>query len=169
MDSDLTGPNASRGRILLVEHKTISQRLLAGMLARLGFCVDVVVDRAEAVKAAARTDYQAILIDFQIPILDGYEVKTEIRRLQGASLHTPIIGVTASATRSDLERSLASGMDDQLNGATARSASGWRRRPQDRPTCPGRRLSEVPPGPSLVAGKKRGPGRLPSQGVYQGL
>jgi CheY-like chemotaxis protein len=164
-DSDLTGPSAWRGRILLVENKAIGQRLLAGMLARLGFFVDVAVDGAEAVKAAARTDYQAILLAFHIPILDGCEVKTEIQRLHGASLHAPIIEVTASATRSDLERSLASDMDDQLNGATARSAWGSRRCPQDRPMC----LSAGPAGSVVVTGKKSGPGRLPSQGFYQGL
>ena len=84
------------------------------MLEHLGFDVDVVADGADAVKAATVTPYQAILMDCQIPVLDGYQATSEIRRLQGASRHTPIIAVTASATKSDQQRCLAAGMDDYL-------------------------------------------------------
>ena len=113
-DSDLTGPRASAGRILLVEHHAISQRLVAGMLAQLGFCVDVVVDGAEAVHAATRAEYQVILMDCQVPILDVCAATSDIRRLQGGTLHTPIIGVTLSVSDSDLQGTLAAGMDDHL-------------------------------------------------------
>jgi CheY-like chemotaxis protein/HPt (histidine-containing phosphotransfer) domain-containing protein len=84
------------------------------MLEHLGFDVDVVADGAEAVKAATGTEYQAILMDCQMPDLDGYEATTEIRRLQGASPRVPIIAVTASAMKSDKQRCLAAGMDDYL-------------------------------------------------------
>jgi CheY-like chemotaxis protein len=115
-------PGAWRGRILLVEHHAIRQRFVSGMLATLGFCVDVVVDGAEAVKAATRTNYRAILMDCHVPILDGSEATTEIRRLQGESLRTPIIGVSSVGTRSDVDRSLASDMDDHLTNPFNREA-----------------------------------------------
>jgi len=103
--------------ILLVENSAIRQRFVGGMLATLGFCVDVVVDGAEAVKAVARTEYRAILMDCQSPCLNGYAATTEIRRRQGESPHTPIVGLTASATGSDLKKCSASGMDDSLTNA----------------------------------------------------
>jgi CheY-like chemotaxis protein len=84
------------------------------MLANLGFDVDVVTDGAEAVEAAIRTPYQAILLDCQIPVLDGYRTATEIRRRQAGSRRTPIIAVTATPMRSGQERCLDAGMDDYL-------------------------------------------------------
>lgn len=84
------------------------------MLQDLGFDADVVADGAEAVKAAALTQYRAILMDCQIPVLDGYQATVEIRRLEGVHRRTPIIAVTASAIRSNEERCMAAGMDDYL-------------------------------------------------------
>ena len=110
----MTGPFSSADRILLVDDHAISQRFVGGMLAKLGLCVDVVVDGAEALKAAARTDYRAILMDCQIPMVDVDEVMTGIRRREGASRHTPVIGVANSMTGADRQRSLASGMDGCL-------------------------------------------------------
>ena len=60
------------------------------------------------------TKYQAILMDGQMPILDGYQATMEIRRLQAGSYHTPIIAVTGSTMKSDQQRCLAAGMDDYL-------------------------------------------------------
>jgi CheY-like chemotaxis protein/HPt (histidine-containing phosphotransfer) domain-containing protein len=84
------------------------------MLGDLGFHADVVVDGAEAVKAATLTPYRAILMDCQIPVLDGYQATIEIRRQEGVQRRTPIIAVTSSAIRSNQERCMAAGMDDYL-------------------------------------------------------
>jgi CheY-like chemotaxis protein/HPt (histidine-containing phosphotransfer) domain-containing protein len=101
------------GQILLAEDNPVNQRVASAMLENLGFGVDVVADGAQAVKAAAETSYNAILMDGQMPILDGYLATTEIRLHEG-SRHTPIIAVTGSAMKCDQERCLAAGMDDYL-------------------------------------------------------
>jgi two-component system sensor histidine kinase/response regulator len=102
------------GRVLLAEDNPINQRVAVAMLGHLGFDVDVVTDGAEAVKAAMKTIYRAILMDCQIPGLDGYQATGEIRRLAEGSRRTPIIAVTGSATEADQQRCLAAGMDDYL-------------------------------------------------------
>lgn len=102
------------GRILLAEDNPVNQRVATAMLARLGFGVDVVGDGAEAVKAATSTPYQVILMDCQMPVLDGYRAASEIRRLEAGSVHTPIIAITAAAMKSDNQRCLDAGMDDYL-------------------------------------------------------
>ncbi len=109
------GPPGTARKILLAEDNSVNRQVAAAMLNRLGFLVDVAVDGAEAVQAASLARYQAILMDCQMPILDGYEATREIRSLEGDTRHTPIIAVTASAMKSDPERCLAAGMDDYLS------------------------------------------------------
>jgi len=104
------GPKSS-GQVLLAEDNPVNQRVAAAMLENLGFRVDVVPDGAQAVKAAAETSYAAILMDGQMPILDGYLATSEIRLHEG-SHRTPIIAVTGSSLKSDQQRCLAAGMDD---------------------------------------------------------
>jgi CheY-like chemotaxis protein len=100
------------GSVLLAEDNLVSQRVAEAMLQSLGFDVDVVGDGAQAVKAASTKPYRAILMDCQIPILDGYEATGQIRHLEGTRRRTPIIAVTALAARSNQERCMAAGMDD---------------------------------------------------------
>ena len=102
------------GQILLAEDNPVNQRVGTAMLENLGFRVDVAGDGAAAVRAALCTKYEAILMDGQMPILDGYQATMEIRRLQAGSHHTPIIAVTGSTMKSDQQRCLAAGMDDYL-------------------------------------------------------
>jgi two-component system, sensor histidine kinase and response regulator len=109
-----SGDRGRRGRILLAEDHPLNQRVATAMLDNLGLEVDVVADGSEAVKAAMSTSYRAILMDCQLPILDGYEATREIRRLEGSSRRTPVIAVTASPTSSHRQRCLAAGMDDYL-------------------------------------------------------
>jgi CheY-like chemotaxis protein len=101
-------------RVLLAEDNPINRRVTAAMLKHLGFEVDVVARGADAVKAASLTAYRAILMDCQIPGMDGYEATAEIRRREGPSRHTPVIAVTSSSMQAEHEQFLAAGMDDYL-------------------------------------------------------
>jgi two-component system, sensor histidine kinase and response regulator len=100
--------------VLIAEDNAINQRVAAAMVEHLGFGADVVSDGRGAVTAAAQLPYRAILMDCQLPILDGFQATAEIRALEGSARHTPIIAVTASASESDQRRCLAAGMDDYL-------------------------------------------------------
>jgi CheY-like chemotaxis protein/HPt (histidine-containing phosphotransfer) domain-containing protein len=101
-------------RILLAEDHPVSQRVVTAMLENLGFRVDAVGDGAQAVRAAAASSYHAILMDCQLPLIDGYQATAAIRRLQGTTRRTPIIAVTASDGQTEREECLAAGMDDCL-------------------------------------------------------
>jgi len=106
--------SGTSGHILLAEDNPVNRKVAIAMLERLGFQVDVATDGAEAVEAARATRYRVILMDCQMPILDGYEATRQIRSLQTDAGRTPILAVTASAMKSDLQRCLAAGMDDCL-------------------------------------------------------
>jgi two-component system sensor histidine kinase/response regulator len=101
-------------RILLTEDNPVNQRVGTAMLENLGFSVDVVADGEAAVEAAIEVAYRAILMDCQLPVLDGYRATREIRRLPGPSRNTPIIAVTGAGMSSNRSRCMAAGMDDYL-------------------------------------------------------
>jgi two-component system, sensor histidine kinase and response regulator len=108
-----SGAGAAR-QVLLAEDNPVNQKVASAMLENLGFHVDVVTDGAQAVKAATETSYAAILMDGQMPVLDGYKATSEIRRLEAGAQHTPIIAVTGSTMKADQQRCLAAGMDDYV-------------------------------------------------------
>jgi len=88
---------------------------------RLGSRVDVVEDGRGAIEAASNLLYDAILMDCQMPIVDGFEATAAIRQLDGPAARTPVIALTASAMHGDRERCLAAGMDDYITKPVRRA------------------------------------------------
>jgi PAS domain S-box-containing protein len=102
------------GKVLLVEDNVINQRVACRFLERLGCEVHVVSDGLQAVQAYQQDVYGFILMDMQMPVMDGLEATRRIRALEGTLSHTPIVALTANAMMGQLERCLEAGMDDYL-------------------------------------------------------
>ena len=100
--------------VLIVEDSQINQIVAARALERCGCRTHFVNDAEEAIKAFRAQRYDAILMDCQMPNLDGYRATAELRQTEHGERHTPIIAMTAHAMQGDRERCLAAGMDDCL-------------------------------------------------------
>jgi PAS domain S-box-containing protein len=107
-------PAGLRGRVLVVDDNPVNLRVATLLLKRIGYDVDEAADGRAGVTAAAVTLYDAILMDCEMPVMDGYMAAAAIRRLDGARGSVPIVAVTASAMKADVERALAVGMDAHL-------------------------------------------------------
>ncbi|TBR24825.1 PAS domain-containing sensor histidine kinase [bacterium] len=106
---------AGGGRVLVAEDNVVNQRVLTDMLGRLGYACDVVVDGKAAVEAVRSGRYDLVLMDCQMPVMDGYQATGAIRALGGPAAELPIVAVTAHALPGDREEALAAGMDDYLS------------------------------------------------------
>lgn len=105
-----------RSRILLAEDNLVNQKVALKALEKLGFTADVASDGAKAVQATREKHYDLILMDVQMPVMDGMEATRHIRDPQSGSLNpnVVIVALTAHAMAGDRERCLENGMDDYL-------------------------------------------------------
>ena len=99
-------------RLLLVEDNDVNRSMETRMLQKLGYEVDAVANGADALVVLEEFDYHAVLLDVQMPVMDGFTTAREIRARGRADL--PIIAITAHAFAADRERCLAAGMNDYL-------------------------------------------------------
>jgi len=101
--------------VLVVEDNPVNQEVMRESLAQLGYTAVVAENGQLAVDALAVRSYALILMDCQMPVLDGYGAAREIRRLESGKAHVPIIAVTAHAFEGEREKVLAAGMDDYIS------------------------------------------------------
>jgi two-component system sensor histidine kinase/response regulator len=109
-----TAVPAQSVKILVAEDNLVNQRVVLGLLAKLGHRADAVRNGLEAVKAVESGTYDLVFMDCQMPELDGFEATRRIRRLSGACATVPIVALTANAMQGDRERCLEVGMNDYV-------------------------------------------------------
>ncbi len=102
-------------KILVVEDNEVNQKLIVKLLNKFGYSCDIAVNGADAVKSYKAKWYDLILMDCQMPVMDGYKATKEIRKIENNIKHTPIVALTAHALEGDLEKCLDAGMDDYLS------------------------------------------------------
>ena len=107
--------NMKNARILLVEDDVLNQEVMGAMLRMLGYRTDIATDGAEALQALSSNDYQLILMDCKMPVMDGFEAVNTIRNSAEAWKRIPVIAITANALSGERERCMNAGMDEYLS------------------------------------------------------
>jgi CheY-like chemotaxis protein len=111
-----TLPPRRKGRVLVVEDNAVNQGVAVRLLERMGYRADAVGDGEEAIHALATAPYDLVLMDVQMPVMDGFQATQAIRMGQKniPNPRIPIIAMTAFTLQGDRELCLAAGMDDYL-------------------------------------------------------
>ena len=102
-------------QILLAEDNPVNQKMTTMMLKKAGYLIDVAEDGRKAIEALEKKSYDLILMDIQMPEMDGLEATKEIRSREGTEKHSIIIAMTAHAMEGDRERCINAGMDDYIS------------------------------------------------------
>jgi CheY-like chemotaxis protein/HPt (histidine-containing phosphotransfer) domain-containing protein len=103
-----------QGSVLLVEDNIVNQKVASRFLERLGCQVTIAGNGLEGVTAYAQHAFDLVLMDIQMPVMDGYTATARIRELQAGRIRVPVIALTANAMKGQLEECLAAGMDALL-------------------------------------------------------
>jgi CheY-like chemotaxis protein len=117
----LVPPRAASGSpcVLIVEDNLVNQRVAVRLVEKMGYRAAVVSNGREAVQSFQREHYDLILMDCQMPEVDGFTATAEIRRMEASGSRMPIIAMTANAMRGDREKCIAAGMDDYISKPVA--------------------------------------------------
>lgn len=107
--------NGPQRNILLVEDNEINQRVAKSILEKLGYDIIVASNGQEALDSVSKQSFGIILMDCQMPVMDGFEATMKLRHLSNDSATTPVIAMTANAFEGEREHCLAVGMDDYLS------------------------------------------------------
>ncbi len=116
-DEEKSGPPEFDIKVLLVEDNLVNQAVAQGMLDQMGCSVSLAANGQEALELFSQEQFQLVLMDCQMPVMDGFQASREIRRSESAKQRqpVPIVALTANALQGDRERCLAAGMSDYLS------------------------------------------------------
>ncbi|WP_372845654.1 response regulator, partial [Pontiella sp.] len=109
-------------RVLLVEDNLVNQKVASAILIKAGCQVDTAENGKDAIQQVRQKEYDVVLMDCQMPIMDGFEATRIIRNMRGSIANIPIIAITAHAMKDDKQKCIDGGMDDYISKPVNRQA-----------------------------------------------